>query len=62
MIILFIFAGVFSVLSLYARCISAGQRSRGKERMEEQEAERLYEPVWDDDDRRHSGLLEEDEE
>ena len=49
------------VLACYACCVVSGRISRQEEQRDLMAGEDP-EPVWNDDDKRYSGLLEEDEE
>lgn len=50
-------------LILYACCRVAGDADRQAETLwiQKEDGEEEYPAAWDEDDRRHSGLLEEDE-
>ena len=56
-------AAAFAVM-LYACCRVAGDADRRAEYLwiQKEEGEEEYPRAWDEDDRKHSGLLEEDEE
>lgn len=48
------------VLACYACCVVSGRISR-QEELRDRMIEKDREPVWNDDDKRYSGLLEEDD-
>lgn len=48
------------VLACYACCVVSGRISR-QEELRDRMIEENREPVWNEDDRKYSGLLEEDE-
>lgn len=48
------------VLACYACCVVSGRISR-QEELRDRMIEKNLEPVWQDDDKRYSGLLEEDD-